>query len=54
MEEKLRNLYNTLALIETRGAATITMADCLRYLEQLINDEQNKQPSPKIEGTKDV
>lgn len=43
MEENLRKLYNTLATIETRGAATITMADCLRYLEQLINDEQNKQ-----------
>ena len=54
MEEKLRNLYNTLVLIETRGAATITMADCLRYLEQLIKDEQNKQPSLKSEGTTEV
>lgn len=54
MEEKLRKLYNTLATIETRGAATITMADCLRYLEQLINDEQNKQPSAESEGTTDV
>ena len=54
MEEKLRNLYNTLVLIETRGAATITMADCLRYLEQLIADEQSKQPSPENGVAKDV
>lgn len=45
MEDKLRSLYNTLATIETRGNATITMADCLRYLEQLIADEQSKQNS---------
>lgn len=49
MEEKLRKLYNTLATIETRGAATITMADCLRFLEQIIVEEQNKQPSPEVE-----
>ena len=52
MEQNLRKLYNTLATIETRGAGTITMADCLRYLEQLITEEANKpvveeQPEPK-------
>ena len=52
MEQNLRKLYNTLATIETRGTATITMADCLRYLEQLITEAVNapipeEQPEPK-------
>ena len=40
MEEKLTKLYNTLLLIETKGGSTKIMAQCLGYLEQLIQDEQ--------------
>ena len=36
MEENLRRLYNTMILIETKGESTKTMADCLRFTEQLI------------------
>lgn len=36
MVEKLTNLYNALLAIETKGANTLTMANCLRYTEQLI------------------
>lgn len=39
MEQKLRLLYNTLLTIETKGKNTITMADCLKYTEQLIAEE---------------
>ena len=38
MKEKLINLKNVLALIETKGENTKIMADCLRYTEQLINE----------------
>lgn len=36
MGEKLTKLYNTLALIETKGENTKTMAVCLNYVQQLI------------------
>ena len=40
MEEKLTMLYNTLCQIETKGANTRIMADCLAYLEKLIQENQ--------------
>lgn len=43
MEKKLQILYNTLCAIETKGESTKIMAECLKYLEQLINDEKNNQ-----------
>ena len=42
MVNELTKLLNTLATIETKGVNTKTMADCLRFLEQLIEAEQNK------------
>lgn len=45
MEGKLQRLYNTMLGIETKGNSTKTMADCLRYLEQMILEERNKQAS---------
>ena len=54
MKENLQKLYNTLALIETKGENTKIMADCLRYSEQLIQqasadgqDEETKGKSTK-------
>lgn len=44
MNENLIKLYNTLLTIETKGSNTKTMADCLRFIEQLISQEQNNKP----------
>lgn len=53
MVNELTKLLNTLATIETKGVNTKTMADCLRFLEQLIEAEQNKpviaEPVPVAE-----
>lgn len=38
METKLTRLYNTLVTIETKGESTKTMADCLRYIEQMVTE----------------
>ena len=47
MVTELTKLYNTLSLIETKGENTKTMAQCLRFVEQLILNEQNKQTQNK-------
>jgi hypothetical protein len=58
MEEKLRKLYNTLTLIETKGENTKLMGVCLQFVEQLIVEEQNaekakaKEPKAKDSKTK--
>lgn len=46
MVEKLTKLYNTLALIETKGENTKTMSTCLRYVEQLIIEEKANAAKP--------
>lgn len=38
MKIKLTKLYNTLALIETKGENTKLMAQCLMYVEQLAKE----------------
>lgn len=38
MKEKLTKLYNTLAMIETKGESTKIMAQCLAYVEKLAQD----------------
>ena len=45
MGEKLTKLYNTLALIETKGENTKTMAVCLNYVQQLIAEANAAQAS---------
>lgn len=35
--EDLMKLYNTLALIETKGENTKIMAQCLQFIEQQLN-----------------
>lgn len=45
MPEKLTRLYNTLVTIETKGESTKIMADCLRYIEQMVAEEKSKQSS---------
>lgn len=44
MKPKLTALYNTLVTIETKGVNTETMADCLRYLRNLINETPDEVP----------
>ena len=36
MKEDLIKLYNTLALVETKGESTKIMADSMRFIEQLV------------------
>lgn len=44
-KEELTRLYNTLITIETRGAHTKTMADCLRYIENALARDEAVQES---------
>jgi hypothetical protein len=49
MVNKLTKLYNTLMLIETKGENTKIMAQCLQYLEQMVNEEQGKSAEPSTD-----
>lgn len=40
---QLMRIYNTLMLVETKGESTLTFADCLRALQTLINNLQQKE-----------
>ena len=46
MENNLRKLYNTMLLIETKGENTKIMAECIRFVEQLITEEAQKSSAP--------
>ena len=43
MKENLIKLYNTMLTIETKGESSKIMADCLRFTEQLIAVETDKE-----------
>ena len=47
MPEDLIKLYNTLKLAKMRGDSTLTIADCLRFLEQLIERSKEKSELAK-------
>ena len=49
MKDKLANLYNTLTLVETKGESTKIMAQCLVFIENLIN-ESIKNEEQKTES----
>lgn len=56
MVTELKKLYNTMLLIETKGENTKIMAECIKFLEQLITEEAKKSSSPAettIEETKE-
>lgn len=56
MENNLKKLYNTMLLIETKGENTKIMAECIKFLEQLIIEESKKSSAPAettIEETKE-
>lgn len=42
MVENLTKLYNTMLLVETKGESTKIMSECLRFVEQLVKEEQQK------------
>ena len=42
MVTELNKLYNTLSLVETKGESTKIMADCLRFIEQMIADTEGE------------
>lgn len=54
MVNKLTKLYNTMMLIETKGENTKTMAACLNYVQQLVEEcaakEASKAEQMKKEG----
>lgn len=41
--ENLIKLYNTLALIETKGENTKIMAQCLAFVEQMANEAKTAE-----------
>lgn len=43
MVTELTKLYNTLSLIETKGENTKTMANCLVYIENLVESERRRE-----------
>ena len=51
-KEELIKLYNTLITIETKGEHTKTMADCLRFIEQVANRPVEIPTEEKSEETK--
>lgn len=42
-KEELVKLYNTLSMIETKGDSTKVMAQCLIFVEQKAQEEEDKQ-----------
>ena len=42
MVDNLAKLHNTLLMIETKGESTKIMAECLRFLEQMIVEEKKQ------------
>ena len=47
---KLTKLYNVLMQIETKGTNTLLLADCLRFLEKIINDETARETEDSTGG----
>ena len=43
MVENLQKLYNTMMLVETKGESTKIMGECLKFTEQLINEERTRE-----------
>lgn len=53
--EQLSRIYNTLLEISTKGEDTLVMADCLRALEQVVNQViQHNQQRPQTPAAADI
>lgn len=44
--EKIRNIYNTMTLIETKGESTILMGACLSTLKEVLQSMAQAQTAP--------
>lgn len=42
MSEKLLRLFNTMNRIEVRGESVLILADCLRFVDQLVQECANE------------
>ena len=42
MVENLVRLKNTLMNVETKGNSTMIMADCIRFIDQMVNEYSAK------------
>ena len=51
MVNDLAKLYNTLKLIDTKGDSTIYMADCLRFIEQMIAKAKSTEEAVMENGS---
>lgn len=47
-------LRNTLSLVETKGESTKVMADCLRFVDRMIAEEQAKLKEAETNDTQNV
>lgn len=43
MKTQLIQIFNTLKQVETKGDSTVTMADCLRALADIINNMPDEE-----------
>ena len=46
--EELQKLYNTLLAVETKGDSTLVIADCLKFVSQLILKCKEKEKSMMV------
>lgn len=51
MKQKLTQLYNSLGLVETKGGSTLIMADCMRFVEQLIVESETEAKLNALESS---
>lgn len=51
MIEKLTALYNTMSEVEVKGESAIIMTDCLKFLKNLITEEQKRPKNKKDSKT---
>ena len=49
MVENLVRLKNTLMNVETKGNSTVIMADCLRFIDQMV-EEHSAEPNREEEN----
>ncbi|GEM_PF-3316105 len=50
MKDKLIMLHNTLLLIDTKGESTVHMADCIKFVAQLISDCEKEEEDKNIKN----
>ena len=55
LKNKLKDLHNAMSQVETKGDSTLMMSDCLRYLNQVIQEcDKYEEKKEKSETNKEV